>query len=385
MGAGAPRPRSSPGSFLAGPSPKRVSACTTMPTSRSRRRRTCGSWSPNATRRIRSMKPSTRRWSMLKLLPVRAGGGPGQGEVGEHPVGERDVGVLADDLQHPGAVALRPRPHRRGRGSPASRRRRAASASTWTTARWIWDATAAGTGPATGRPRRRPWPAPAPPPPGRPRRRAARSPGTAPRRGAGRSGPPPAPPACPAARTTRRVASSTSRSAAGLAIPRVTISSWITVRWVSSSSDGTPHSRGTPASSRRAPPRRSPRPPRPPAAAAPPAPPRSAPPWPAAARPGAAQRQVGRRRARRARSPGPLRWSSSMAANLRATTDSPADRTRPESLYTQGSLAHRACGRRPHRRPDSGRASAPSLSTGDQTGLPSSTGFDASALAFVAC
>ena len=41
----------------------------------------------------------------------------------------------------------------------------------------------------------------------------------------------------------------TSRSAAGLAIPSVTISSWITVEWVSSSSDGTPHPRSTPASS----------------------------------------------------------------------------------------------------------------------------------------
>ena len=51
---------------------------------------------------------------------------------------------------------------------------------------------------------------------------------------------------------TSRVANSTSRSAAGLAMPSVTISSWMTVEWVSSSSDGTPHSRSTPASSSRA-------------------------------------------------------------------------------------------------------------------------------------
>ena len=134
----------------------------------------------------------------------------------------------------------------------SSRRRRAASASTCTTTRWIWDfhdrgdrpchgpsasATLASTSASTCRAKRR---------------RAARSPGPGPRRGAGRSGPPPPRPAWPAARSTRRVASSTSRSAAGLAIPRVTCSSWITVEWVSSSSDGTPHPRSTPASSARA-------------------------------------------------------------------------------------------------------------------------------------
>ncbi len=112
MGAGAPRPRSSPGSSLAGPSPKRVSACTTMPTSRSRA-------GPDLRELVAERDPAQQVHEAVdpalvhaQLLPVRADRGPGQGQVGDHRVGERDVAVLADDLQHPGPVALRPRAHR---------------------------------------------------------------------------------------------------------------------------------------------------------------------------------------------------------------------------------------------------------------------------------
>ena len=231
-----------------------------------------------------------------QLLPVRAGGGPGQGEVGDHRVGERDVAVLADDLQHPGAVALRPRPDR----AVADRLLAAAPGGVGVDLRsprvGSGPSTSAGTGPATARPRRRPWPAPAPAPRGRRRRRAARSPRTGPRRGAGRSGPPPARPACPAAPTTSRVASSTSRSAAGLAIPRVTMQ-LVDDRGVGQlllrRDPPPPLHPGQLGTGRRGAVLGQPRPP---AAAAAPAPRRSAAPSRAAAPPGAAPRGAGCRR-----------------------------------------------------------------------------------------
>ena len=336
-----------------------------MPTSRSRPARACGSWSPNATRRIRSMKPSTRRWSMLNFSPSGTGRGRGQGEVGEHPVGERDVAVLADDLQHPGAVALRPRPHgpvadRLLAAARPRRRRRPGSpgAGSGTSSR-------AGTGSATARPRRRPWPAPAPPPAGPPASSSSAV-SWASTSARARSIRPASTAASVSGRTdTSRVASSTSRSAAGFAIPRVTISSWITVLCVSSSSDGTPHSRSTPASSARA------------AAAQssanrghqpqllhlargdlPDRGPQPHDPAPRSARSGAGG------------CAGPIARAPvavivvGHAANLRATTDSSADRAGPEPLYPQRILAQTACGQRHGLQSDSGRGPGPSLSTG---------------------
>ena len=148
-GAGAPRPRSSPGASLAGPSPKRVSACSTIPTSRSRRGCIQGSSLPSATRRNTSITASARRWSMLNASPS----GPTAGHARARSVMTRSTAAMSVSWATTSSTPV-PSPAAHARTSRQriadSRRRRAESGSTVITARWTRAFQARGDGPSHG-------------------------------------------------------------------------------------------------------------------------------------------------------------------------------------------------------------------------------------------